>query len=337
MGASMKMRNFILSLALLFAGYAQANKAETQVYRQEFEEVKENPKFVNLFDEEVNSISHDFERRIQIYKAVPSKWQRFTCWMFLANDAIVITPEMMPELYAFIEDLAQKSGMPTPTIFISLKEHVFNAFAAKFLNGKGGILIEQKMLNQLSDKELEATIAHELGHVKYNHTNKMLGLSLVSTASAYYGLYKLFRLNKQPDVNLSAKEALSIFTYGNLITTLVQGLVIGKRFEKQADQFACEAGHAEGIIDLMNIFEEKVKKVDAELLATNDLLIAEQANLTSSDYADLQQEYAKTHMIYRFGRWVHEKTPFESHPSNADRIAAAQAYLDAQVPAIEKA
>lgn len=333
----MKIRNSILSLAFLFAGSALADKAEAQIYCQEFKEVKENPKFENLFDEDVNSISHNFERKIQIYKAVPSKWQRFTCWMFLANDTIVITPEMMPKLYAFVEDLAQKSGMPTPTIFISLKEHVFNAFAAKFLNGKGGILIEQKMLKQLSDKELEATIAHELGHVKYNHTNKILGFSLISTASAYYGLYKLFRLNKQPDANLSVREIFSIFAYGNLMTTLVQGLIIGKRFEKQADRFACEAGHAEGIIDLMNIFEEKVKKVDAELLATNDLLIAEQANLTPSDYAELQQEYAKTHMTYRFGRWIHEKTPFEAHPTNADRIAAAQAYLDAQVPAIEKA
>lgn len=334
----MKMRNLLLSLALLIPGAVRPeSNSQTETYKQEFAQIKEDPNFKNLFDEDLNGISHNFERKIQIYKAVPSKWQRFTCSTFLAHDVIAITPEMMPKLYAFIENLAIESGMPTPTIFISLNGHVFNAFAAKLLNGKGGILIEQKLLNELTDVQLEAVVAHELGHIKHNHVNKMVGLSLGTTLAAGFGFYKLISyLNGGKTDSNDFKLCVA---GSQIITMLAQALIIGKRYEKQADQFACEAGHAPGIIELMNVFEDKVNKVDAELIATNDKLLAEKANLTPADFAELQQDLSWANKIYRFARWVHEKTPFESHPSNKDRMAAAQAYLDAQaqVPAIEKA
>lgn len=332
----MNIRSLLLAGLMVIGGSAYAADSADQTYKQEFAELKKSPDFENLFDEDLNQISHEFERKIQIYKAVPNKWQRFTCGIFLSQDAIAITPEMMPELYAFIENLAQKSGIPTPTIFISLREKVFNAFAAKLLNGNGGILIEQKLLNELNDKQLEAVVAHEIGHIKHNHVNKMVGLSLATIAASGYGLYKWFTYNRD-NKKLSSSEFTQCAIGAQVISALTQILVIGKKFEKQADRFACEAGHAEGIIELMKAFEAKDIKADAELLITNDKLIAEQANLSPEDFTELQQGLSWTNALRRFGKWLHEKTPFESHPSHADRAADAQAYLDAQAPAIEKA
>ncbi len=335
------MRGLFLSMLLVCNGAIWADEAvaKTHVYKQEFQLVKENPVFENLFDEDVNHISHEFERAIHNSKHMPSIWQRLGCFMFLLYDTIVITPEMMPELYAFVESFAQKSGMPTPKIFISLNEHVFNAFAAKFINSVGGILIEQKLLNELADNQLKAVIAHELGHIKHNHINKNIALLIPSLAASLYVVNKGINCVRnyigidrwrykflEFDVADYYIRGLGVAA----LTLLGRGLIIGKRFEKEADQFAFESGYAADCVEAFTIMEDKIKKVDAELAATNDKLMAEKDNLTPADFSSLQQELWKATMWYRFYLWIHRNTPFESHPSNADRIAAAQAYLAAQ-------
>lgn len=334
----MKIRNFLLSVALLFSAIAHPQAAEVITYKQELENLKENPSYKRYFDTDVNQISHQLERKMQLYKAVPSKWQRSTLFMFTGLDVIVVTPELMPNLYAFIEDVAQRAGLPTPTIFITLNEGVLNAAASKILNSMGGIIIFQKIINELSDAQLQAILAHEVGHIKHNHINKMLGLNLAAFALSGYGLYKYITYQKG-NQSLSPGDFYACLTGANIMTALTQALVIGKRFEKQADQFAFEMGHAQGMKETMNILDGKIQKIDAELLATSDKLTAAQSELTPADYSELQQELWFAKGMYRIRRWINENTPFESHPSNADRIAAAQAYLDAQVqvPAIEKA
>lgn len=340
----MRIHNLVLAIAVLFSGIANAQEVsapevtKTQVYKEEFEVLKTDPKFKDLFDEELNGISHHFERQMQVYKVVQSKWQRMSCAFLLSYNVIAITPEMMPELYTFIEGLAKKAGIPTPTIFITLDEGILNAAASKILSGAGGIIIWQKMLNEAPDVVFESILAHEIGHIKYEHINKKVGLFLSTAIASGFGLYKLFNYIC-PDASLKL-DKIRLATMGALVISAVtKALIIGKKFERQADQFAFEAGHAEGMIEAMNMFENKVKKIDAELLATNDKLAAAQFELTPADFAELQQGLSWETMAYRFRRWIHEKTPFEEHPSNADRIAAAQTYLDAQaqVPAIEKA
>lgn len=340
----MKIRNLVLAISVLFSGIANAQEitvpevTKTQVYKEEFEVLKTDPQFKDLFDEELNGISHHFERQMQVYKVVQSKWQRMSCAFLLRYNVIAITPEMMPELYAFIEGLAKKAGIPTPTIFITLDEGILNAAASKILCGAGGIIIWQKMLNELTDAAFESILAHEMGHIKYEHVNKKVGLFLSTAIASGFGLYKLFNYIC-PDASLKLEKIRLAIGSAFLVSLITKALIIGKKFERQADQFACEVGYAKGLIESLNIFEDKVKKIDAELLATNDKLAAAQSELTPADFAELQQGLSWETMTYRFRRWIHEKTPFEEHPSNAERIAAAQAYLDAQaqVPAIEKA
>jgi Zn-dependent protease with chaperone function len=334
----MKIRNFLLSVALLFSAIAHPQAAEVITYKQELENLKENPSYKHYFDTDVNQISHQLERKMQLFKAVPSKWQRSTLFMFTGLDVIVVTPELMPNLYAFIADVAQRAGIPTPTIFITLNEGVLNAAASKILNGMGGIIIFQKIINELSDAQLQAILAHEVGHIKHNHINKMVGLNLATLGLSAYGMYKLISYIKNGQ-SLTIQDYNACLYGSQIITFLTNALAIGKRFEKQADQFAFEMGHAQGMKETMNILDGKIQKIDAELLATSDKITAAKSELTPADFAELQQEFWIANGMYRLRRWIHENTPFESHPSNADRIAAAQAYLDAQVqvPAIEKA
>lgn len=359
----MKIRNILLSAALLFSGIANAQEvtapevSKTQVYKEEFEQIKENHKYENLFNKDVALVFHNLERQIQNYEAIPNRWHRFASFVFLQNDVIVVTQKNMPQLHSFIEQLAEKANIQTPIIFISIREGIFNAFAAKILKGIGGILLDQKMLNELADKQLEAIIAHEMGHIKYEHVNKALAVIFPTFFVSLYLSHKLmdFAKSKLPDHKIANwaywgvgrlrylgfhEYSMGLLSAG-ITAYLAKSLVIGKNHEKQADAFACQMGYAQELIETMQIFEQKNQLADLQLAAVNDKLMAEQENLTPQDFNELKQQVEGTKAWLSFSRWIQEKTPLESHPSNADRIAAAQAYLDAQaaeqVPAIEKA
>jgi Zn-dependent protease with chaperone function len=351
----MKMRNLLLSLAILFAGFAQADQAETQNYKQEFAQLKKNPDLAHLFEKDIYQGAHTIERQVQNYAAIPNKWHRFACGLFLNQDVLVATQSNMPQLYQFVNELAKKADIKIPYIFISIHEGAVNAFAAKFLKGIGGILIDQKALATLTDKQLEAVVAHEMGHIKFEHANKTIVLMVPTFFACLYLSHKTmtFAKSHMPNNKIcnwgywagSYLRYIGLHEYSigllsaGVMTYIAKSLIIGKKFEKQADTFAHEMGHAPGLIEVMEVFEQQSEKSDAQLIAANDKLVNERENLTVDDFNELQQGILGHKIILSFFRWLQAKTPLIPHPSNADRIAAAQAYLDAQVqvPAIEKA
>lgn len=349
------MRNLLLSLAIIFVGSAQADQAETQNYKQEFTQLKENPDLAHLFEKDIYPGAHTIEKQIQNYAAIPNRWHRLACALFLSFDVIVATSDNMPQLHAFVGELAKKTEIKNPYIFITIQESAVNAVAAKFLKGIGGILIDQKSLMTFTDKQLEAVIAHEMGHIKFEHTNKAIALMIPTFFASLYLSHKVMTFAKSylPDNEICnwgywagghlRYIGLHEYTLGlvsaGAMTYLAKALIIGKKYEKQADTFAYEMGYAQDLKEVMGVFEQQYQKCDAHLMAVNEKIVAHQADLTVEDFNELKNGVMGQKMVLLFLRWLQEKTPLIPHPSNADRIAAAQAYLDAQVqvPAIEKA
>lgn len=349
----MKIRNLLLCLALLFSGIAQADQVQT--YKQEFAQLKESPDLKNLFNKDIYHYPHNIERHIQNYAAIPNKWHRLACCIFLGQDVVVATEKNMPHLFAFVDSLAKKADISVPYIFISINEGTLNAMAAKLFRGIGGLIIDQKALNELNDKQLEAVLAHEMGHIKYDHTNKMIAVMLPTFFASLYLSHKTmsFIKTKLPDNKIFNwgywlagmgryigfhEYSLGLLSAG-ITAYLTKSFVFGKTMEQQADTFAHEMGYANELIEVMKIFEQKNQELDSQFNAVNDKLATEKENLTAENFMELQQEIISSKLIVIFLRWLQEKTPLLPHPSPADRIAAAQAYLDAhaQDQAIEKA
>lgn len=344
----MKIRNILLSMSLLFSGAARAEYVEHQVYQQELVALKEKAELQRIFDTKLNGISRKIELNIHNYKRIPNPWERLGLMFILGLNVLCINSTDMPEFYSFIDELAVKSGIPTPYIFITLTEGPLNAFAMKLIK-PAAIIIDQTAFNKLSDEQLKAAIVHEIGHVKYEHVNKRTALLLSTFAVSCYFLGDAAKAI----ANYMVKNSNDFFKRQSviienqvrivgaaLIVKLVEGLIIGKRFEKQADQFAFEAGYASSMIDVFNAFQKERDIIENDLVATKALIAAEQESMTPENIKVLNQELNQLEHPYRLSQWIHENTPFEPHPTNADRIAAAQAYLDvqaAQVPAIEKA
>jgi heat shock protein HtpX len=76
-----------------------------------------------------------------------------------------VTREQLPRIYAVVERLTQKAGLPMPKLFVIPTESP-NAFATGRNPTHASVAVTQGILNLLDDDELEGVLAHELGHVR---------------------------------------------------------------------------------------------------------------------------------------------------------------------------
>lgn len=76
-----------------------------------------------------------------------------------------VTRDQAPRLYAIVERLTQRTGLPMPKIFVIPTESP-NAFATGRNPNHASVAVTQGILGLLSDEELEGVLAHELGHVR---------------------------------------------------------------------------------------------------------------------------------------------------------------------------
>jgi heat shock protein HtpX len=79
--------------------------------------------------------------------------------------AQVVTAQQAPELYALVDRLRQRAGLPMPTVAVAPHEQP-NAFATGRSPEHSVVAVTTGILKQMPQEELEGVIAHELAHIK---------------------------------------------------------------------------------------------------------------------------------------------------------------------------
>jgi heat shock protein HtpX len=79
--------------------------------------------------------------------------------------AQVVGPQEAPELYAMVDRLRQRAGLPMPTVAVAPHEQP-NAFATGRSPEKAVVAVTTGILKYMPQSELEGVIAHELAHIK---------------------------------------------------------------------------------------------------------------------------------------------------------------------------
>jgi heat shock protein HtpX len=79
--------------------------------------------------------------------------------------AQVVTAQEAPELYAMVDRLRQRAGLPMPRVAIAPHEQP-NAFATGRNPEHAVVAVTTGILKYVPQEELEGVIAHELAHVK---------------------------------------------------------------------------------------------------------------------------------------------------------------------------
>ncbi|MFN8024040.1 MAG: zinc metalloprotease HtpX [Acidimicrobiales bacterium] len=105
--------------------------------------------------------------------------------------AQVITEADAPEFYGIVRSLAQRAGMPMPTVAISPSDQP-NAFATGRGPNKAVVCATTGLLQSMPRHEIEAVMAHELMHVK--HRDILIGsvAAAIATAISYVAQMAMF-------------------------------------------------------------------------------------------------------------------------------------------------
>jgi heat shock protein HtpX len=82
-----------------------------------------------------------------------------------SSGAQPVTREQSPRLYAVMERLCGKSGLPMPKLYL-IPQPAPNAFATGRNPHHASVAVTAGMMELLDDEELEGVIAHELSHVR---------------------------------------------------------------------------------------------------------------------------------------------------------------------------
>lgn len=145
-----------------------------------------------------------------------------------------VTPEQAPKLFDMVDRLRQNADLPMPKVYIIPGDQP-NAFATGRNPENGVVAVTQGILRQLSDKELEGVIAHELAHIK---NRDILTSSIAATmagAITYLAYFAMFFGGRDRNPIVS----LLLFLLAPLAATIIQ-MAISRSREYAADKEGAE-------------------------------------------------------------------------------------------------
>ncbi len=186
------------------------------------------------------------------------------------------TPMQDGSLRDRIQDLLKRCGFNSQGIFImdgSRRSGHGNAYFTGLGNNKR-IVFFDTLINSLDEDELEAVLAHELGHFKCKHVIKMLVASSIMTLISFAVLGWLITQDWFFDglgvSTHSNAAALLLFTLVSpVFTTFMQPIsaYFQRKFEFEADDFA--TSHAQGskmVSGLVKLYEENASTLTPDPL-----------------------------------------------------------------------
>jgi STE24 endopeptidase len=176
------------------------------------------------------------------------------------------TPMQDGSLKERIQSLLQRCGFNSQGIFImdgSRRSGHGNAYFTGLGNNKR-IVFFDTLVNSLDEEELEAVLAHELGHFKCKHVIKMLVASSVMTLISFAVLGFLitqawFFDGLGVSTHSNAAALLLFILVSPVFTTFMQPIsaYFQRKFEFEADEFATQNAKGSKMISgLVKLYEE---------------------------------------------------------------------------------
>ena len=199
-------------------------------------------------------------------------WMAFTLVMIWAYPALIaplfnkFNPLEDAALRTRIENLLERCGFHSQGVFVvdgSRRSSHGNAYFTGFGRNKR-IVFFDTLLESLSEDEVEAVLAHELGHFKRNHIKKSLLLSSVMSLAGFAALAWLMASDwfySALGVETASTHAalilfmmiLPVFTY--FISPLFSAL--SRKHEFEADEFAHSNSDYRALISaLVNLYRD---------------------------------------------------------------------------------
>jgi len=216
--------------------------------------------------------------------------------------AQVVSEREAPELYAMVDRLRQRAGLPMPTVAIAPHEQP-NAFATGRNPENAVVCVTEGILRLISKDELEGVIAHELAHIK---NRDMLLQTFTATMAGAISMISHFAffLGGRDDENRNPIVGLAVMILAPIAATIVQ-LAISRQREFKADAVGAEiCGKPLGLASALTKLDNYAKRIPMHV---------------EPAVAPL----AQVNPLQAHGGGI--ASLFSTHPSTAERVARLQA------------
>ena len=131
-----------------------------------------------------------------------------------------------------VEKLAKKAGIPTPKTYI-VDMDAPNAFATGRNHSNSVVAVTQKLIDELSDDEIEGVLAHEISHIK--HYDMAINTIAATMGAAITWIAYIFVFGRSDDDGGNILGLIFLFILAPIAATLIR-LAISRNREYFADQ-----------------------------------------------------------------------------------------------------
>ncbi len=153
-----------------------------------------------------------------------------------AYRASVVSPAEAPELYATVDRLRQRAGLPMPTVAIAPHQQP-NAFATGRNPNHAVVCVTEGILRLVDQDELDGVLAHELGHVK--NRDMLLQTITASLSGAISNLARIGMFTSAGDRRGASPLALLTVVFAPIAAMIIQ-FAISRQREFKADATGAE-------------------------------------------------------------------------------------------------
>ena len=219
--------------------------------------------------------------------------------MYRAN---VVSAAEAPELYAMVDRLRQRAGLPMPTVAVAPHAQP-NAFATGRNPENSVVCVTEGLMQMISREELEGVIAHELAHIK---NRDMLLQTFAATMAGAISMLAHFSIffGGRDDEGSSPIAALAFAIVGPIAAMMMQ-YAISRQREFKADAVGAEiSGRPLALASALTKLEAAAKRIPMHV---------------EPAAAPLEQ----VNPLAAYGGGMMKL--FSTHPPTAERVARLQA------------
>lgn len=245
------------------------------------------------------------------------------------------------KLTTLATEVALRAGLSRPHVF-EIPTSELNAFAAGFGQSDATVAVTSGLRQTLNQKELEAVIAHELGHIRHSdmRTNMHVAVAMAGLGGVYEIGKVLFesdrrtsRSSSRDDDDKGGSMALgaTLMAAGvasRMLAHMLQ-LSMSRTAEFDADRVAAELCGSEAMISALSKIqaaaeERKAQRRSSWWFSSNKGGVQQPAlsSFRGGAFAHAYISDGKGSQRDEGGWWSRVKNAFSTHPTTERRIAA---------------
>jgi heat shock protein HtpX len=185
-----------------------------------------------------------------------------------------VTRETGGELYAMVDELRQRAGLPMPRVYIC-PHQAPNAFATGRSPSKAAVAFTEGALHLLDRGEMAGVVAHELAHIKNRDTLTSTIAATISGVLASVAQFALFFGGSRENSN--PLGAIVAIVLAPLAAMLIKAMISRSREYVADAEGAAIAGSPEGLISALQKLESFARRIPLQQPnpAMNNMFIVE--------------------------------------------------------------